>query len=446
MTICDKIQTVGNTLEENLNERGIQCTFGKGNGKSTIYDMVRLVNDTNFKGSSDVNLNISANRPYLLVDETTDVVVKLEDGLCEPLKNKNVTIEQSLFKDNGTSTNHNDHWYINNYGTATVQSDGTKLLNTSGNGNFVMRSIIPSNKTITESNAYSYNPPFVVEFDIVETNGASSSNAQVQIYSSQTTNNFTQELTTGHYKIAVTSEEQKIWVDDTLIKTTNFSLPNARITLRIKNSKYLIYKNFKVYEIINGVTDGKGEFALYDVSVTGDTTFTATYGTETVTTNVYLCKMVDYGVTSNSKINYWYWNTNYGIGSVNDSGTIFTGTSTNYYLTSSALTTEIYPNLNIYIYDFPFTVEFDILSFNDPVGVTDYSRVRVYNNANNKNAFWNFKDFGVGHYKIVCTEGNQKLYYNDVEQSRKFTFTPTTAWNVAFQTRGNIKFHNFAIY
>lgn len=306
MTICDKIQTVGNTLEENLNERGIQCTFGKGNGKSTIYDMVRLVNDTNFKGSSDVNLNISANRPYLLVDETTDVVVKLEDGLCEPLKNKNVTIEQSLFKDNGTSTNHNDHWYINDYGTATVQSDGTKLLNTSGNGNFVMRSIIPSNKTITESNAYSYNPPFVVEFDIVETNGASSSNAQVQIYSSQTTNNFTQELTTGHYKIAVTSEEQKIWVDDTLIKTTNLSLPNARITLRIKNSKYLIYKNFKVYKIINGVTDGKGEFALYDVSVTDDTTFTATYGTETASCLVEYCTYVNYLVDNEHDANSYY--------------------------------------------------------------------------------------------------------------------------------------------
>ena len=156
--------------------------------------------------------------------------------------------------------------------------------------------------------------------------------------------------------------------------------------------------------------------------------------------------MVDYGITSNSKLRYWYWNTNYGVGSVNNNGTTFTGISTNYYLTSSALTTEIYPNLNIYIYDFPFTIEFDIVSFNDPVDVVDYSRLRVYNNANNKNAFWNFKDFGVGHYKVVCTEGSQKLYYNDVEQSRKFTFTPTTAWNVAFQTRGNVKFHNFVIY
>lgn len=154
---------------------------------------------------------------------------------------------EELFVDNGTTTSHYDHWYINSYGTATVQDDGTKLLNTSGNGNFVMRSIIPSNKTITEPNAYSYTPPFVVEFDIVETNGTSSSNAQMQIYSDETQNNFAQAVTTGHYRIEVTSEEQKIWVNDTLIKTTNLSLPNARITLRVRNGKYLIYKNFKVY-------------------------------------------------------------------------------------------------------------------------------------------------------------------------------------------------------
>ena len=107
---------------------------------------------------------------------------------------------EAIFTDEGTTVRHYDHWYINRYGTATVQDDGTKLLNTSGNANFVMRSIIPSDKTITEANSYFYNPPFVVEFDIVETDGTPSSNAQVQIYSSQTNDNFSQAVTTGHYK------------------------------------------------------------------------------------------------------------------------------------------------------------------------------------------------------------------------------------------------------
>ena len=153
-----------------------------------------------------------------------------------------------LFVDTGTTFSHNEHWYINSYGTATVQSDGTKLVNTSGTSSFVMRSVVPLDKEVTSANAYSFNPPYTVEFDIVSTDGTSDSNAQFQIYSDQTTNNFTQGVTTGHYKIEVTSEEQKIWVDDTLIKTTNLSLPNARITFRTRNSKYLIYKNFKVYK------------------------------------------------------------------------------------------------------------------------------------------------------------------------------------------------------
>ncbi len=294
MTICDKINDVGETLQENLNNRGVDCTFGTGTGESTVLDMVEMVNGTNFKGSSDVNLKIGANRPYLLTGETTDVIVRLEDGLCEPLKNESVTV-----------------------------SDGTNT--------------------------------------------------------------------------------------------------------------------------VNGVTDGKGEFALYGVSVTDNTTFTATYGTETATTNVYLCQFADYGITSNSNLSYWYWNSTYGSGSVGTDGTTFTATSSSSYITVSATLTS--PSTSsIYIYDFPLTVEFDIVSYNDPSGVTDYSRVRVYNNANNKNCYWDIKNYGIGHYKIVCSNGSQKLYFNGVEQSRSFTFTPTTAWNVAFQSKGYIKFHNFAIY
>ena len=306
MTICDKINTIGETLQENLNDRGVDCTFGGGTGESTISDMVGMVSASNFKGVDDVNLSITANRPYLLENETTDVIVKLENGLCEPLKNKNVTIKQSIFIDDGTTASHNDHWYINSYGTATVQSDGTKLLNTSGNTSFVMRHIVPPNKTITSANSYSYNPPYIVEFDIVETDGTSNSDAQVQIYSEQTTGNFSQTVTTGHYKIEVTSEEQKIWRDDTLIQTTNLSLPNARISLRVRNSKYLIYKNFKVYETINGVTDEKGEFALYNVSVTDDTIFNATYGTETATCLVEYCIYVNYLVDNEHDANSYY--------------------------------------------------------------------------------------------------------------------------------------------
>ena len=64
-------------------------------------------------------------------------------------------------------------------------------------------------------------------------------------------------------------------------------------------------KNFVIYENITGVTDGKGEFALYDVSVTDNTIFTASYGT--VNSNevtIYHCIYRDYA-TSDNKSNYY---------------------------------------------------------------------------------------------------------------------------------------------
>ena len=419
----------------------------------TLLNVSNSSHDISFSGvlmyypntmEAEPHITMTATNPYLLEGEVTDLVVSLVDEFGLPLNNKNITIGQSVFIDDGTTANYNDHWYIDSYGTATVQDNGTKLLNTSGDINFTMRSIVPSDKTLTLTNSYSYSPPYTIEFDIVETDGTSSNNAQVQIYSDESKGNFAQTLTTGHYKIEVTSEEQKIWVDDTLIKTTNLSLPNARITLRVRYGKYLIYKNFVVYEIINGVTDENGEFGLYDIS--DDTIFTATYGTETATTDVYLCQVVDYGVTGKSRLNYWYWNSNFGSGSVDDNGTIFTANSTSNYLTVSALTTEIYDNMNIYIYDFPFTVEFDIVSFNDPSNSNAMSRIRIYNITDKHIAYWDLKDYGIGHYKIVCTEGSQKLYFNGVEQSRKFTFTTNDGhWDCSFQTYGNIKFKNFRI-
>ena len=153
----------------------------------------------------------------------------------------------------------------------------------------------------------------------------------------------------------------------------------------------------------------------------------------------------DGGVTGNSKLSYWYWNSNYGSGSVGDDGTTFTATNTSNYVTGSATLTSPATS-SFYVFNFPLTVEFDIVSYEDPTGVTDYTRVRVYNSANSKNAFWNIKDYGVGHYKIVCSEGSQELYYNDALQDRSFTFTPTTQWNIAFQTKGHIKYKKFVVY
>lgn len=443
--LLNDVLIVGNELSGKLNEIGVSNTFGKASeGKDDLISLIRMAID-GIDMAVDTNsyVSLTATNPYMLTGETTDIVAKLRNGVCRPLPNKNVTIGQSVFIDDGTTASNNDHWYINSYGTATVQDNGTKLLNTNESGNFVMRSIIPSSKTITEANSYSYNPPFVVEFDIVETDATTSnSDAQVQIYSSQTTGNFAQGLTTGHYKIEVKENEQKIWVDDTLIKTTNLSLTNARITLRVRNSKYLIYKNFVVYEIINGVTDAKGEFALYDIS--DDAIFTATYGTEIATCLVEYCDFVDYAVTNN-KNNTWFNNTG-GIVTVDDSGTTFTAiphsNGTHWTCGYCPGSTTIRNPFN-----YPIVVEFDILRWD--TGSSIWIKSDLGNRAN-----FNRELNHVGsRVRIEIGTTSTRMYIDGVFVSEK-TYTQPSSYGIELgiyiskndvPTAPSLKFANLTI-
>ena len=57
-------------------------------------------------------------------------------------------------------------------------------------------------------------------------------------------------------------------------------------------------------------------FTLYDVTVSADTTFTATYGTVSDSIVVEYCTMVDYGVTNNNNLIQWYYAPSYSSASV----------------------------------------------------------------------------------------------------------------------------------
>lgn len=92
MSICDKINTAGETLQSNLNARGVSCTYGNDTGEYSILGMANLINTSNLKGSADNIIHISASRPYLLEDETTDITVKLHNGVGTPLSDKTITI------------------------------------------------------------------------------------------------------------------------------------------------------------------------------------------------------------------------------------------------------------------------------------------------------------------------------------------------------------------
>ena len=291
MTICDKIRTVGDTLETNLNARGVSCTFGTGTGEKTILDMVNLITSSNLKGSSDAVISISASRPYLLSGEKTDLIVRLVDGLGQPLPNKSVTVsdgtssyngitnnqgiftvydisvssnttftatygtisdsclvEYCVWVDYGVATEHIDHYYyVSNNGSVTVTDVGTKLQNTTGNFDVNM---IPLDQPVNTTGIYKWNAPLVIEFDIVES-AAINGEALVQVYSTTTNSQCTQNIGSdiGHWKVEVNSNNtQKVYHNDTLKKSTSLTLTDSRIILRTTNLKYLTYKNFRIRE------------------------------------------------------------------------------------------------------------------------------------------------------------------------------------------------------
>ena len=105
MSICDKIQNIGDTLETNLNARGVSCTFGTGAGESTILDMAEMITNSNLKGSADTMISIAASRPYLLSGEKTDLIVTLKNGLGVPLANKSVTVSDGTSSYSGITNN-----------------------------------------------------------------------------------------------------------------------------------------------------------------------------------------------------------------------------------------------------------------------------------------------------------------------------------------------------
>ena len=92
MTNCDKIQTIGTALQDNLNDRGVACIFGNTSGKQTLLDMANLINSNNLLGLGDSVITIAASRPYLLSGEKTDLIVTLKNGVGTPLANKSITI------------------------------------------------------------------------------------------------------------------------------------------------------------------------------------------------------------------------------------------------------------------------------------------------------------------------------------------------------------------
>ena len=340
MSICDKINTAGETLEANLTARGISCDFGKNSdGKDTIQDMAEMITASNLRGIGDAIIHISASRPYLLSGEKTDLIVTLHNGVGTPLANKSVTVSDgtSLYSGltnlNGTFTLYDVTVSANKTYTATYStvSDSvtiyySKFADLTGDtSKYIYDSkcnVTSSNNEITvtwvsgtylfwankgdTSTEFDYTGDFTVEFDLLSNGG----NTTIQIYDNSAATYYSKSLyqlngsNAGHFKIVKDGQVFKTFVDgvEKTAHQVNSTITGAcRVGFRTNSTSTIQFRNFVIYQdsFFSGITNNLGIFTLYDVEVSTTTTFTATYSTVSATCLVEYCVFVDYGVENN---------------------------------------------------------------------------------------------------------------------------------------------------
>lgn len=294
MTICDKIQTVGETLESNLNARGVSCTFGTGTGEKNILQMTNLITSSNLKGSADSIISISASRPYLLSGEKTDLIVRLADGLGQPLANKSVSISDGTsvytgitnnlgiftlfnvgisatttytvtygtetatttvylceFIDYATTSNHKDHYtnLSNQYIHLTRTNGGTTLTSDyTGTGTINMGVADNSNTVINfdlDSSSY------MVEMDLLDSQGKST----IQITKSgDNANNYDsynyKDKAPCKVRIKVTKTRNEFYVDDTRVTARDTTNNRFNLIIPINSTAHnMKFRNLRVYKI-----------------------------------------------------------------------------------------------------------------------------------------------------------------------------------------------------
>ena len=284
MGICEKIANVGNTLQANLNARGVQCTFGKDSGESTILEMVNMITATNLKGSADSLISISASRPYLLSGETTDLIVELKNGLGSPLANKSVSVSdgtslyQGITNSKGIFTLYSisvstDTTFTATYSNvsdsivveycdmvdyAVTNNDNSSDWNNSSNRLTI--SLSENGKTLTGTSNYGYYitknyayTNYIVEFDVVTLTDLVAWYVRTSSSDTQIVGNFS---TLGardgdNVKIVVQNNSLQLYINGTLKSTIDLTIASANMDFgfRITNqtTKYITYKNFRVH-------------------------------------------------------------------------------------------------------------------------------------------------------------------------------------------------------
>lgn len=284
MTNCDKIQTIGTALQDNLNDRGVSCIFGNTSGKQTLLDMANLINSNNLLGLGDSVISICASRPYLLSGEKTDLIVSLKNGVGQPLANKSVTVSDGtssysgitnslgtftvydltvssntlftatygsvfdsvtvypcLLVDYGTTNKHTDIW--NNMDTFTRATDGTTAYyQNTGSSTFQRK--LSSNLSIN-------NEDVAIEFELLNSTYCLLQVERRATGQSAQYNNYNYTNHNGKVHIEIKSTGTYYYLDNTLVSSNTAQLNQEAINFYVltqsNKTTNFKYKDLRVY-------------------------------------------------------------------------------------------------------------------------------------------------------------------------------------------------------
>lgn len=333
MSICDKINTAGNTLQSKLNARGVSCTYGKNSdNKQTITDMANLITNDNLKGANDSIIHLYANRPYLMSGERTDLILALHDGLGNPLANKEVTISadiedeviNNIFKSSNWSANivnqngvFNDgstYRYMTSEFTASENYSLTFYLDISYALNLQFRFGDTTSGSASNYLLFKINSTTVTVSKVV--NGVETT-LESQTISSGNLNNFLNQA----FTISRSGDTYNFF-------GISVTLSGLKNTIGLYGEMGIYSDDFDVTSLYAGITKYDGLMNVPNISVTDNSIFTASYqGVTSSSVTLESCIFADYGIINNSNLSNYTTKSSNINATVTDNYTELTTTS-----------------------------------------------------------------------------------------------------------------------
>ena len=185
----------------------------------------------------------------------------------------------------------------------------------------------------------------------------------------------------------------------------------------------------------SGITNIEGKFILYDITVSEDTTFTATYSDGMDSCLVELCDFVDYAVTNKKNTNWGNYSSRLSISTDETGTTVSKGSSNGFYYVKNG--DKTFTNC---------TIEFDILSCANVFWYLSGQSSTTQNLINLGTYYANG-----GHCKIIMNNGVAKAYLDGVQVGNDITITATSQYGMGFRINAGdgtreIKYKNFRLH